>query len=73
MKPTLEEQIAVSKLSDDECIKLLCPSGLNFWLYRKLPFVWRLVRWNWFNIWTEDEGFVLFLKHGFREWKEVKR
>ncbi len=52
MRPTLEEQIAVSKMADAECIKALRGVGLeraDFWLYRRLRLVWRVIHWNWFD------------------------
>lgn len=35
-RPTLADQITISKLSDEECIKLLTPHGLDairFWFW----------------------------------------
>jgi len=59
-RPTLEEQIRISKMTDKECIEALVPSKglrlINFWIYRHCELLWRIVHWNWFDIWegTED-------------------
>jgi len=74
MKPTLEEQIAISKLTDEECLKLLLPHTLlgkiDYWIHNHALLLWRLYRWNWFNTWTGEWGFRLFVKHKFKEWEE---
>ena len=65
-RPTLEEQIRINKMTDEECIRaLMTPLG---WIHNHCLLVWRIIRWNWFNIWTGEEGFILFAKHKFREW-----
>jgi hypothetical protein len=51
-RPTLKEQIAVSKLTDQECIELLKGKGLyrfDFWIFRKVKWLWSLIHWNWFD------------------------
>jgi len=51
-RPTLEEQLIASKLTDEECIRLLVPHGIrgiDFWLFNHLNFVWRVIHWNWFE------------------------
>ena len=72
-RPTLKEQIAISKLTDEECIRLLLPHTLqarvDFWLHNHFLFLWRLYHWNWFNIWTGERSFRLFARHSFREWR----
>jgi len=76
-RPTLEEQIRVSKMTMEELIDCLAPHGLweklSFWLHNHCNPLWHLYRWNWFNIWTDEKGFWLFARHGFREWgrKEI--
>ena len=71
-RPTLEEQIRVSKMTEEELVKALLPhtpfERVSFWLHSHCPFVWRVVRWNWFNIWTEEKGFMKFARHWFKEW-----
>ena len=42
--------------------------GHSLWLHNHCRLLWRIVNWNWFNIFTGEEGFWLFAKHGFREW-----
>ena len=73
MRPTLEEQIRISKMPDEECIKALLPSTvsehIDFWLHNELMLIWRIIHWNWFNLWTGEKGFWLFAKHSFKEWK----
>ncbi len=57
------------QLSDTECIQLLLGHNpIKFWIYCHCKLLWRIIFWNWFNIWTGESGFWLFLKHGFREW-----
>lgn len=58
----------ISEMADEECIKLLMPPRLSFWLHNHLLFIWRIRYWNWFNIWTGEKGFLLFARHWFREW-----
>ena len=62
------------ELTDEECIKLLMPHTLqgrvDFWIYYHILLLWRLYRWNWFNVWTGESGFRLFAKHRFKEWKK---
>jgi len=52
-KPTLEEQIAVSKMTEEECIRALMPKGFrqkcDFWLHCHFLFLWQLIHWNWFD------------------------
>ncbi len=71
-RPTLEEQIRISKMTDEECIKALLPQTplgkIDFWLHNHCLLVWRIFKWNWFNIWTGEKGFIKFAKHGFKEW-----
>ena len=53
MKPTLGEQIAISKLSDEELVDLFLPHGcwqhINFWTFEHLPLLhqlfWKTVCW----------------------------
>jgi len=58
-RKTLEEQIEISKLTDDECISLLTGNNvwrrIDFWIYRKLHCVWRIIHWNWFNLLEDEE------------------
>ena len=74
MRPTLEDQIRLSKMSREELIDLLMPHGLhqhiNFWLHNNCLLIWRIKNWNWFNIWTGESGFRKFMRHGFKEWEE---
>jgi hypothetical protein len=73
-RPTLEEQIRGSKMTYKELVDCLMPHGvhqhIDFWFHNHCQFLWRLVRWNWFNLWTGEKGFWLFAKHGFKEWKD---
>jgi hypothetical protein len=53
-RPTLKEQIAVSKLTDQECVDLLTCKGqpikqIDFWIFRKVKWLWSLIHWNWFD------------------------
>jgi len=59
----------ISEMSDEECIKALMPPRIEFWVYNHFPLLWRVLRWNWFNIWTGERGFWLFARHCFKEWK----
>ena len=71
-RPTLKEQIEVSKMTDEEIVDLFLPHGfwekLDFWMCFHCLIIWRLANWNWFNVWTNEKSFVKFAKHGFREW-----
>jgi hypothetical protein len=73
-RPTLEEQIRVSKMTDEECIDALIPhtfwGRIDFWLDCHCPLLWRILHWNWFNIYTGESGVVKFAKHGFKEWSD---
>jgi len=72
MRPTLAEQIAISKLSTEDCIKLIQGNwyhrNIEMFFFNHLTFVWRVANWNWWNMWTEERSFWKFVKHGFREW-----
>ena len=52
-RPTLEEQIAISKLTDEECIKLIVPHdglrGMDFFIFCHLEWLWHIIHWNWFD------------------------
>lgn len=69
-RPTLEEQIRVSKMTDEELVQLLAPPGnVDFWIHWHFEFLWRVIHWNWFDIWEGSEDAD---KH--REWFiKVKR
>lgn len=71
-RPTLEEQIRVSKMTRDELVECLMPHGMqerfSFWLHDYCLFLWRVIFWKWVNIWTGEKGFRVFAKHGFKEW-----
>lgn len=53
-RPTLEEQIQVSKVTDEELIETLAPSkgwqGLNFWFFCHAKLLWRVIHWNWLEV-----------------------
>lgn len=59
-RPTLGEQIAISKMTDEECIKALLPQTslgkIDFWLHNHCLLVWRIVHWNWFDTWEGSEN-----------------
>lgn len=58
-RPTLEEQIRVSKMTREELIECLMPSGsyqrFDFWVHNHCILVWRVINWNWFDIWEGIE------------------
>ena len=66
-KPTLEEQLAVSKFSFEECINLLKGNPIEWIIYRKLNTIWHVIHWNWFNIYTEEESCWSYLKSMIRK------
>ncbi len=72
-RSTLDEQIAISKLTEEDCIRALIPHSVlgrsDFWLHNHLVLVWRFIHWNWFNIFSGERSFFKFAKHGFREWR----
>jgi hypothetical protein len=56
-RPTLEEQIRISKMTDKEAIKALAPErNIDLWIHRHCSLLWHIIHWNWFDIWegTED-------------------
>ena len=58
MRPTLEEQIRVSKLTDEELLRLLAPPhNLELWMYGHCKLLWRIVSWNWYNCMTDTTSF----------------
>ncbi len=61
-KPTLEEQIRVSKMTDGECIKALT-GGWHFWVFRHSELLWTILFWNWFDIWEGSEN-----ANSYRSW-----
>ena len=71
-RPTLEDQLAVSKLTDEDCMRLLTGGNpllrMDFWLHRNCRWAWHIINWNWFNVWTGENSFWLWFRHGFREW-----
>ena len=66
-RPTLEDQIALSKMSGDELIQLLRPHTFlgwcSFYLHWHCESLWHVVCCKWFDIWegTEDAD-------GYRCW-----
>jgi len=57
-------------LSNKEVSDLFKPSGeADYWVATHLELFWRIYHWNWFNVYTGEESFWLFVKHGFREWR----
>ena len=51
-RPTLEEQIAISKLTYEECMELIRPHGwkkLDFFLHNNVRWLWSIIHWNWFD------------------------
>lgn len=59
-RPTLEEQIAVSKMTEEELIQALMPhtflERMEFWIFCHHKLLWHIICWNWFDILegTED-------------------
>jgi len=59
-RPTLEEQIRVSKMTREELIDLFRPHGfwqkVSFWMHWHCESLWHIVRWKWNDMWegTED-------------------
>lgn len=59
-RPTLEDQIRVSKMTCEECVEALMPhtfwQKLSFWIYNHCESLWHIIRWKWFDMWegTED-------------------
>lgn len=52
MRPTLEDQIAISKLQDEECIELLKGKGIkrvDFWIFCHMEALWHIIHLNWFD------------------------
>jgi len=58
-RPTLEDQLAVSKMTNEDCVDALMPhvfwQTLSFWMFTYCEFLWRIIHWNWFDIWEETE------------------
>jgi len=52
-RPTLEEQIAISKLTNEECIQLLMGRNkierFDFFIFRHAEWLWHILHWNWFD------------------------
>ena len=59
----------MNHLSKEDYINLLCPKTFEFWLHKHCHIAWRFLWWNWFNLWTGEKSFWLFVKHGFRDWR----
>ena len=59
-RPTLEAQIGVSKMTRDELMELLLLhtplKWISFWLHNHCLIVWRIIYWNWFDIWEGSEN-----------------
>jgi len=56
-------------MSKEELLEALKPlSKAEWWLNTHLHLLWRIIYWNWFNVYTGEEGFWLSFKHGFRDW-----
>lgn len=59
-RPTLEEQIRVSKMTDEELREFFLPHGLWQWvdfrIHWHLTFLWHVIHWNWFDIWEGSEN-----------------
>lgn len=59
IRPILEEQIMASKMTDEECINALLPQTfldeIDFWLHNHCLLIWRIIKWNWFDIWEGSE------------------
>jgi len=68
-RPTLEEQLRIYNATDEELERFFKPlSPLELWLGRNCKLLWRIIFWCWFNGQTGEKGFLLFVKHRFREW-----
>jgi len=52
-RPTLDEQIRISKMTDEECIEALVPSkgwqSIDFRIFCHCKVLWQLIHWNWFD------------------------
>jgi len=59
-RPTLEDQIRVSKMTDRECVEALLPhtpfGKVDFWLHWRFSLFWSVIHWNWFDIWEGSEN-----------------
>ena len=48
-RPTLEDQIEVSKMTREECVEALRPHGfwqtLDFWLFCHCELLWSILHW----------------------------
>ena len=52
-RPTLEEQLRINAMSDEECIEALCGKPLSWRrfqvnLHAHCHFLWSIINWNWF-------------------------
>ena len=60
MRPTLERQIEVSKLSDEQLFDAFVGGRrgkIDLWIFSKCHFIWSLIHWNWFCIWCGRDHF----------------
>lgn len=59
-RPTLEDQIRVSKMTREELIDCLIPhtfwEKVNFWIFCHCELSWHIINWNWFDIWEGSES-----------------
>lgn len=59
-RPTLEEQIKVSKMTEEELVECLMPHGfwqtLSFWMHNHCELLWHILYWHWFDVWEESEN-----------------
>ena len=65
-RPTLERQIAISKMTDEECIDALIPHGfggkLEFFIFCHFYFLWCIFRWKWYDKRTDSYSFKEYIK-----------
>ena len=72
-RPTLESQIRLSKMSEDELKDLFLPHGfwqkLDHQIFLHFESLWEIIHWNWFDIWEGSED-----ANKYRSWGiKIKR
>lgn len=70
-RPTLEEQIRISKMTDEELMDFFLPHGfwgrIDFFIFRHIHFLWCIYRWRWYDKRTDSYSLKAYIKSIFKK------
>jgi len=72
-RPTLADQVTISKMTDDELIDCFMPHGfwqkLDFWIFG-CHLLWNIIHWKWLDLRTDTYSFKEYWKS---VWLKIRR